>query len=193
MQSAMAAPVAASGAAADTVAAEGNAPAPTPEPAAPGTPPIAVSAGTGSVADRFVAAHATARARHCAAPLTWSDNLAAYAQQWADHLASAGCAFGHSGGKYGENLAAGTQGVLDPEATVRMWYDEVKQYDFAHGGFSMQTGHFTQLVWRVTQRLGCGHSVCNGNDIWVCEYDPPGNFDGEYAANVLAEGCKARR
>jgi uncharacterized protein YkwD len=151
-------------------------------------PPRAQPAG--SVAQRFVAAHNKARAQHCAAPLTWSTKLAAYAQKWADSLRAKGCAFGHSGGPYGENLAAGTEGVLDPEATVAMWYDEIKLYKFPDGGFSAQTGHFTQLVWRGTKQVGCGHAACKGNDIWVCEYDPPGNWDGEYRDNVLPKGCK---
>lgn len=144
----------------------------------------------GSVAQRFVDAHNQARAKHCAAPLTWSPKLATYAQKWADSLRAKGCQFGHSGGPYGENLAAGTEGVLDPEATVAMWYDEIKLYKFPDGGFSMQTGHFTQLVWRGTKQVGCGHAACKGNDIWVCEYDPPGNWDGEYRTNVLPKGCK---
>jgi uncharacterized protein YkwD len=144
----------------------------------------------GGIAQRFIAAHNRARAKHCAGPLAWSGTLASYAQKWADTLKAKGCAFGHSGGPYGENLAAGTEGVLDPEATVAMWYDEIKLYKFPHGGFSMQTGHFTQLVWRATTQVGCGHAQCKGNDIWVCEYDPPGNYDGEYEKNVLPAGCK---
>src|SRR5207237_896711 len=84
--------------------------------------------------------------------------------------------------------AAGTQGVLDPEATVAMWYAEVTHYRFPDGGFSMTTGHFTQVVWRGTQRVGCGHTACNGNDIWVCQYDPPGNWEGAYRENVRPWG-----
>jgi uncharacterized protein YkwD len=152
--------------------------------------PAAAPPKAGTVAQRFVDAHNKARAQHCAAPLTWSPTLAAYAQKWADTLKAKGCQFGHSGGQYGENLAAGTEGVLDPEATVAMWYDEIKEYKFPDGGFSMQTGHFTQLVWRGTKQVGCGHTTCKGNDIWVCEYDPPGNYDGEYRQNVLPKGCK---
>jgi pathogenesis-related protein 1 len=164
----------------DPVSAPPSAPPPAPAPATAATP----------IAQRFVAAHNKARAKHCADRLTWSAKLADYAQKWADSLRYKGCVFGHSGGPYGENLAAGTAGVLDPEATVAMWYDEIKLYKFPDGGFSMQTGHFTQLVWRDTKHVGCGHTQCNGNDIWVCEYDPPGNYDGEYRANVLPLGCR---
>ena len=155
-------------------------PAPAPTPAA----------APNGVAEQFVAAHNRVRAKHCAGPLTWSSKLASYAQHWADTLKAKGCAFGHSGGSYGENLADGTEGVLDPEATVAMWYDEIKLYKFPDGGFSMQTGHFTQLVWTDTKQVGCGHVECKGNDIYVCNYDPPGNYDGEYATHVLPTSCK---
>jgi uncharacterized protein YkwD len=155
--------------------------------------PVAMGGGasaTKTIAERFVAAHNAVRAKHCAAPLTWSPKLAAVAQKWADTLRDKGCAFGHSGGQYGENLAAGTEGVLDPEATVKMWYDEIAKYRFPDGGFSMETGHFTQVIWRGTTQVGCGHSQCKGNDIWVCNYDPAGNWDGQYRENVLPASCK---
>jgi hypothetical protein len=37
-----------------------------------------------------------------------------------------------------------------------MWYGEIAKYDFRRGGFSMDTGHFTQVVWRSTTTIGCG-------------------------------------
>ena len=164
----------------------GAQPQPQPQP----QPSPAPGPSAGSIAQRFVDAHNRVRAKHCAGALTWSTRLAAIAQRWADSLRDKGCVFGHSGGTTGENLAAGTAGVLDPEATVAMWYDELKLYAFPDGGFSMKTGHFTQVVWRGTTEVGCGHSACNGNDIWVCEYDPPGNWEGQYRANVLPAGCR---
>ncbi len=143
------------------------------------------------MAEAFVAAHNRVRARHCAPPLTWSPTLAKVAQSWANELEKQGCAFGHSPGqKYGENLAAGSIGALDPQSTVAMWYDEVKLYKFSGGGFSMQTGHFTQLVWTTTTQVGCGHVQCKGNDIYVCNYDPPGNWEGQYREHVLPTSCK---
>ena len=141
-------------------------------------------------AQQLVDAHNRYRAKHCAKPLTWSPKLAQVAQQWANALRDKGCAFGHSGGDLGENLAAGTSGTLDADEVVRMWYDEVAHYRFPNGGFSAQTGHFTQVVWRGTARVGCGRSQCKGMDIWVCEYDPAGNWEGQYRENVLPTSCR---
>lgn len=129
-------------------------------------------------------AHDTRRAAHCVPPLAWSESLAAEAQRWADHLAANGCQLEHSESSHGENLAAGTTGTLSPEDVVEMWYAEREAYSYADGGFSMDTGHFTQLVWASTTSLGCGMASCGDLDVWVCNYDPPGNVDGEYQANV---------
>jgi pathogenesis-related protein 1 len=162
---------------------DGRAAAPTPAPAKP--------APTARTGQQFVDAHNRYRAKHCAAPLTWSPKLAEVAQAWANTLRDKGCTFGHStGNKYGENLAAGTIGALDPESTTAMWYDEVKLYTFPDGGFSMETGHFTQVVWTTTTQIGCGSVECNGNVIYVCNYDPPGNWQGQYAQHVLPTSCK---
>jgi uncharacterized protein YkwD len=134
--------------------------------------------------------HNRARRDHCAAPLAWSAKLAQVAQRWANALRDKGCAFEHSRGSYGENLAAGTTGTLDAAAVVGLWYDEVARYRFPDGGFSMATGHFTQVVWRGTTHVGCGRSRCKDLDIWVCEYDPPGNWEGQYRDNVLPTTCR---
>jgi uncharacterized protein YkwD len=147
-------------------------------------------------ASAMLAEHNRYRARHCAPPLTWSAEIAERAQHWADRLRDHGCGLEHSHGPYGENLAAATAGLLDTAAVVAMWYREIEAYDFKRGGFSMQTGHFTQVVWRGTARLGCARSTCggaDGADVWVCNYDPPGNYEGQFRDNVRPQGCKAAR
>ena len=141
-------------------------------------------------AQQMVDAHNAARAKHCAAPLTWSPKLAKVAQAWANKLRDNNCAFDHSHGQYGENLAAGTTGYMDPNAVVAMWYEEIKDYDFTNPGFSMNTGHFTQVVWKGTSAVGCGMAQCKGMDVWVCNYDPAGNWDGQYKDNVLPTSCR---
>lgn len=161
-------------------------------PAAPRPPPRDAAPALSADTQALVDAHNAARARHCAAPLTWSPQLAAAASRWANSLRDHNCAFEHSpNNTFGENLAGGTTGYLDGNAVVAMWYDEAKQYDFRSGAFSMQTGHFTQVVWRGTTQLGCARSTCGAQnqDIWVCEYDPAGNWEGQFRENVLPTTC----
>ena len=56
-------------------------------------------------------------------------------------------------------------------------------------GFSLKTGHFTQLVWAGTAAVGCGAALCDVGSmqsmLLVCNYSPAGNVPGEYPANVL--------
>jgi hypothetical protein len=152
--------------------------------------PSAIPPG-GPLKSQLLAAHNAHRARHCAPPLQWSAQLARAAEGWAHELVRRGCPLEHSQLAHGENLAAGTQGGFAPGDFVDMWYREVGGYRFKRGRFSMSTGHFTQLIWRDTRRVGCALGACdNGLELLVCEYDPPGNVEGRFEANVLPTSCK---
>jgi uncharacterized protein YkwD len=131
-----------------------------------------------------LSAHNIFRQQHGSPKLVWDDKLASYAQRYADK-----CRFAHSGSPYGENLAAGYPTVT---AGVEIWYAERKHYSYQKPGFSMQTGHFTQLVWKGSTKLGCGYASCNGKNgtpgnYLVCEYSPRGNITNPqyFEANVL--------
>lgn len=156
-------------------------PAPAAEPEAPADdgPPI-------------LAAHNRFRARHCAPPLTWSKELVAESGRWAKNLAAHHCAFEHNPDpRFGENLAYfRPPGALSQEKVAEEWYREIEHYNFKRPGFSMEAGHFTQLVWVGTQRIGCSSVECGGGELWVCNYDPPGNMEGDFDRNVRREGCK---
>ena len=114
------------------------------------------------------------------APLAWSQTVAATAQAWADN-----CQFKHSGGNYGENIFA-TSGSATAAEVVSDWVSESSSYDYASNSCVGVCGHYTQVVWRDSQSLGCGVTTCTkgspfgGGDwqFWVCNYDPPGNFNG---------------
>ena len=149
------------------------------------------AAGPGGRLAGLLAAHNELRERHCAPPMTWSDALAATAQKWADTLRKKGCLFGHDNDtSYGENLAFFRPiGRVDGAGVVAGWYQEVDDYNFKKPGFSMKTGHFTQLVWTTTTELGCGVTSCGEGEIWVCRYNPPGNYRGQYRQHVLPESC----
>jgi pathogenesis-related protein 1 len=116
--------------------------------------------------------------------LVWDDEVAAYAQRWADHLKSTnGCSMQHRRGSsreksYGENLAWASGKELEPEDVVQMWYDEIKYYNYASNSCSGVCGHYTQVIWRDSKKVGCGMAKCGRSEVWVCNYDPPGNWVG---------------
>ena len=46
-------------------------------------------------------------------------------------------------------------------------------------------GHFTQVVWKSSQRLGIAKAKSSSGWTYVCaSYDPPGNYAGQFTANV---------
>lgn len=137
-------------------------------------------------AGKIVSLHNQVRAEVGVGPLRWSEDVAGYAQQWADHLAATRCGMEHRprSGKwqqrYGENLFIGTASHYGTSDAVRAWEREKSSYRggaIQASGFSA-IGHYTQMVWRDTTRIGCATAVCRGNLIVVCNYDPPGNFLG---------------
>ncbi len=140
----------------------------------------------------ILAAHNRFRAGHCAPPLSWSKELVAESQRWAKNLAAHRCAFEHNPDpRYGENLSYfRPPGALSQEQVAEQWYREIDDYNFKKPGFSMTAGHFTQLVWVGTKRLGCASVECGGGELWVCNYDPPGNMEGDFRDNVRQAGCK---
>lgn len=95
----------------------------------------------------------------------------------------------HSGGPYGENIFQSQDPNLnDSDAAIQAtqyWYKESSKYDYNNPGFSATTGHFTQVVWKSTQKLGIGIGRSSGGTYVCGSYDPRGNVDGEYPQNVL--------
>ena len=131
--------------------------------------------------------HNKARADVGVGPLNWSKELAIYAQQWADHLAFTDCEIKHRPHSgmwkqvHGENLFQGTSGYYGVADAVTMWESEKKYYKGGALNSSnwYDSGHYTQIVWKDTQRVGCAKVECNGRIIVVCNYDPPGNVLGQ--------------
>ncbi|USW58000.1 Putative CAP domain-containing protein [Septoria linicola] len=127
------------------------------------------------------------RSQHLADPVQWNDTLADFAKDWAE-----GCIWKHSGGPYGENLAANFE---NSTLGIDAWGNEEKKYNYGKGKFTEENGHFTQLVWRNTTDVGCAVVDCeNDSDngvkgaYLVCEYSPRGNVEGQFKANVRKPG-----
>jgi uncharacterized protein YkwD len=137
------------------------------------------------------------RARHGAPPLTWDSGLAkeAYSvakQNAADsklqHIVTSG---------HGQNLYYGTRENLPRSPLTSAdasWQDEKKLWDKkSTKTFYGDTGHYTQVVWKATTRVGCGvaDGVLRGSDgnplvtkFVACNYSPAGNVLGQFDTQV---------
>jgi uncharacterized protein YkwD len=111
-------------------------------------------------------------------PMKWSATLAASAKAYAEEMARTGV-WAHSTTDYGENLAwnGGTQhrGIED---IMTRW---VENEEATWGG------HFTQVLWRATQYVGCGRaSSAEHGSFQACQYVTPGNCGGRSRENMMA-------
>jgi hypothetical protein len=166
--------------------------------AAPGTPdaapgPDAAGCTLDPTKCEWLAAHNAVR---CAVSppaasmpkLTWDDALECVAQQWANtcptgHNADRTSMYATCGGSgyVGENMAWGYPTVT---AVVDGWASEVSGYTLATNSCSDVCGHYTQLVWADTLRIGCASPTVScggswGNAIYICDYAPGGNYTGQ--------------
>jgi pathogenesis-related protein 1 len=131
-----------------------------------------------SLARAMLDAHNAVRARVGVPPLVWSPQLAAVAQGWADTL-TATHRFAHSpNNRYGENLYAISGGAASSAQVVGAWADEARGFDIRTDRCAGVCGHYTQIVWRTTRAVGCAVASDAYRQVWVCEYDPPGNIVG---------------
>lgn len=134
--------------------------------------------------------HNCARRRYGVAPLKWDWQLAADAQVHADR-----CIWAHAKeiGKappqqQGENLSL----AMGQPVGVDGWLREEPDYNCPNNQcVRNMCGHWTQMLWHDTARIGCAKRRCanvvdqNGSeigfsnaDMLVCRYSPPGNYIG---------------
>lgn len=137
----------------------------------------------------FLDLHNKARKSVNAATISWDQGLSNVAQCWANR-----CQFEHSHTQgMGENIAAGSGPYTDQNAIVD-WWEEFKLYRKGMD-FTEQTGHYTQVAWKATRKIGCGVALCPAAQLGlggtfkqarfvVCEYFPPGNVIGSFRGQV---------
>jgi pathogenesis-related protein 1 len=131
------------------------------------------------LAREMLAAHNEVRARVDVPPLRWSDRLAARAQDWATHLLQERRFYHRPHPIFGENLFEITGGRTSPSEVVGDWASEGRDYSYRANTCRGMCGHYTQLVWNNTREVGCAVASEPGREVWVCNYDPPGNWVGE--------------
>ena len=152
--------------------------------------PVLLMAATQEEGGQWLAAHNRYRKLHGVPPVVWSEKVAASARAYAET-----CPSGHSGSGYGENLAWASYD-MSPSGVVKMWYDEESLYDYTNPGVTSGAGHFTQIIWKGTTKIGCasvtgcGSSHSLRENTWVCQYDPPGNYLRQFPENVYPSVSK---
>jgi hypothetical protein len=138
--------------------------------------------------ERLLAIHNEERAAVGAPPLVWDERLAAGAARYIPELASR-TELVHSVERQrpgqGENLWKGTRDAFTVENMARGWAREKALFrpgifpQVSSNGRWADVGHYTQLIWKDTRRLGCAIAQEGGWDYLVCRYAPPGNVFGE--------------
>ncbi len=154
-----------------------------------------------AVIDEFVAAHNNARSGPLnptpsppLPPVTWDYTLADVAYNYlskcpggnvtlAPHNANRTTDYAALGGTdyVGENIYATTAATVTPADAVNSWMSEASAYDYTTNNITA-AGHYTQVVWRASVRIGCAIVNCSNyqypNTI-LCDYAPGGNITGQ--------------
>ena len=138
---------------------------------------------------QFLEHHNQARRELNISPLQWNENIAAFAQEWADYLANKkNCRLIHryqlkkNEPGYGENIYWGSSAkYFTPLDASISWYNEKDKFNgkkITWEGLP-KTGHYTQMIWSSTREIGAGKAICpSGAIIIVANYNPAGNIIG---------------
>ena len=149
------------------------------------SPPAPAHAG--DAAPLLLAEHNRERLAAGVPPLVWDPALAAAASAYARHLAMTGV-LRHSSRRgrpgQGENLWMGTRGAFAPGQMAASWASEKRHFRpgifpaVSRNGNWADVGHYSQMIWPTTTRLGCAIAGGPRVDVLVCRYSPAGNIDG---------------
>lgn len=128
--------------------------------------------------------HNDYRAKHGVKPLKLDDDLCEVAQAWANTLAKQD-KMAHSSNGYGENVFWTSTPTVTGAKCVDSWYAEIKDFNWAKIDHQPGTGHFTQVIWKSSEKLGIAYASTSSGTYVVANYNPAGNFLGDYPANVM--------
>ena len=141
--------------------------------------------------------HNVVREKHSADKLSKDKDLENLAQISVDKCKTAGKLINsdilYNGQKVGQHLFVSGGEPQRGGDFVYIWHKEMQNYDFEKGQSKrdgIEVGHFTQLVWKATTKIGCAFAEGTWNEIspsyyFSCIYFPKGNIPGEYPENVL--------
>lgn len=161
---------------------------------------------TGEIEDALEAHNSARNAVGVTSKLTWDETIAEDAQSYADEMAASGRwdhdpknqktdGTGYVNGVYGENLYTSTAKPT-LKVAIDAWVDEEQYYTYGNIGddatceSGQMCGHYTQVIWKDTSKVGCAMSkylkdsgLSSGPDknwyIVVCKYQTAGNVSGQ--------------
>ena len=125
--------------------------------------------------------------------IVWDTKLEKIAADWASQCKSdSGILLGHNPNRsktystyVGENIYASSSTTsANVVSAVNMWFNEAKYFNYSTNKCQagQVCGHYTQVVWAKTNKIGCARNYCKnvrfGMSI-VCNYAPGGNFNNE--------------
>ncbi|KAM9229881.1 glioma pathogenesis-related protein 1 [Dugong dugon] len=124
--------------------------------------------------------------------MTWDTKLAQIAKAWAKT-----CQFKHNEQlkqphklhpnftSLGENIWTGSVSIFSVSSAITNWYSEIKYYDFKTQKCQKVCGHYTQVVWANSYKVGCAVQFCpkvsgfetlSAGAHFICNYGPAGNY-----------------
>lgn len=138
--------------------------------------------------DRLIIAQNAERRSLGLRPLRWDRQLEDAASAYATTLAVTGnwqhSAIASRRGQ-GENLWMGTHGAFTVEQMTDGWIAEKRMFrpgifpNVSSTGRWEDVGHYTQVIWADTDRIGCGLRSSRDYDYLVCRYAQAGNVMGQ--------------
>ncbi|XP_041833860.1 GLIPR1-like protein 1 [Melanotaenia boesemani] len=142
--------------------------------------------------------------------MTWDEGLAITARAWARH-----CTFKHNiylkdvrrvhptFSSVGENIWTGyPPSSFNVSRAIRGWVNETQYYDYEKNSCTNVCGHYTQVVWASSYKVGCAVQLCSKGvthftdregAIFVCNYATAGNINRRrpyQSQGVACSGCK---
>jgi hypothetical protein len=90
-------------------------------------------------------------------------------------------ALGGTDSYVGENIYGTSGNTTTPADAVNAWMSEASSYDYNANNITA-AGHYTQVVWRASVRIGCAIVNCPAltyHESVLCDYAPGGNITNQ--------------
>jgi len=139
-----------------------------------------------TLSKKLLALHNDERKSVGVTELTWSVQLEASAQNWANYLAKRTKVSSSGSSLVGENIAKmNTIQGLDMASYLFSSWSNQKQFfnpkrKYPYCTFGGNVSYYTQIVWSKTTQVGCGMTQGLKSTVLVCHYQEKGNKNGFY-------------